>query len=203
MGLFQNERIALILIFVTFIFVTNEVVGAALTVPPALPASQTVDQGQGIYVSINSPSGGTPPYHYQWQAIIPGSSTFTNTTLCSAPTTQVCSFTTTTSTTIGNYQFRVRVQDNRVSPSPRVTYSTAANVTVNTQLSLDSPTASNTVMDQGQRSRINVNNAYTGTPPYTYQWFVLNPGQATYSSISGATATTYNLITTGTTTTGE
>ena len=175
---------------------------APITVPAPVPSSQTVDQGQGVSITVNTPTGGTAPYTYQWQMELPGGSSFSNTTLCSSPTTLTCAFTTSTSTATGQYYFRLLITDSKL-PNHVTATSSQAYVIINTQLSVASPTASNGIMDQGQVSVLRVSNPSTGTPPYTYQWFVLNPGAGTYSSISGATATSYNFVTTGTTTTGN
>ncbi|MGA2683385.1 MAG: PKD domain-containing protein [Candidatus Bathyarchaeia archaeon] len=56
-------------------------------------------------------------------------------------------------------------------------------------------------VDQGQTSTLSSTGVTTGTGPYTYQW-LSKIGAGSYSSISGATSSTYSFVTSGSTTTG-
>ena len=57
-------------------------------------------------------------------------------------------------------------------------------------------------VDQGQTSSLTSTAVTIGASPYTYQWFSEAPGVSSYSLISGATLTSYNFVTTSSTTTG-
>jgi YVTN family beta-propeller protein len=57
-------------------------------------------------------------------------------------------------------------------------------------------------VDQGQTSSLTSTAVTTGAPPYTYQWFSEAPGASSYSSISGATSSSYSFVTSTSTATG-
>ncbi len=106
----------------------------------------TIYPGQNSTISINIPTGGTPPYHYQW--LVSGSldsslSAFTANSVCAlASNTHTCVFAPNASTTPGVYTFQLQYWDSasiptvltsntvvvRVGPSKNAT-STAASVT--------------------------------------------------------------------------
>ena len=62
--------------------------------------------------------------------------------------------------------------------------------------------ASAGTVDQGQTSTLTSAAVSTGTSPYSYQWLEKAPG-GSYSSISGATSSSYSFVTSGSTTIGS
>ena len=59
-------------------------------------------------------------------------------------------------------------------------------------------------VDQGQTSVLsNSTVVSTGTNLDTFQWFVMTPGAGSYSSISGATSSSYSFVTSTSTATGS
>ncbi len=56
-------------------------------------------------------------------------------------------------------------------------------------------TASPSTVDQGQTSSLTSTPVTTGTSPYTYQWSEEAPGASSYSTISGATSSSYTFTT--------
>lgn len=57
-------------------------------------------------------------------------------------------------------------------------------------------------VDQGQTSNLTSSAVTTGTPPYTYQWYS-KVDAGSYSSISGATSSSYTFVTSSSTATGN
>ena len=58
-------------------------------------------------------------------------------------------------------------------------------------------------MDQGQTSSLTSTAVLTGASPYQYLWFQKAPGAGSFSSISGATSSSYSFVTSGSTATGS
>jgi YVTN family beta-propeller protein len=58
-------------------------------------------------------------------------------------------------------------------------------------------------IDQGETSNLTSTTVTTGVSPYTYQWFSETPGNLSYTSICGATASSYNFATSTSTATGN
>ena len=185
--------VALLFLFLIFTHVNFIAAPPALTVPPALPASQTVDQGQVAYVSVATPTGGSTPYTYQWFEESPGAGTFALANDCALQTTLACTFSTGTGTATGTYLFLLQVTDKKGT----IVNSSTATVNVNTALSVPTPSASNHTIDQGQLSTLSSTSPTTGTPPYGYQWFLEGPANSSFSVIPGATSSSYAFTTSG------
>ncbi|HLN89380.1 MAG TPA: PKD domain-containing protein, partial [Candidatus Binatia bacterium] len=66
-----------------------------------------------------------------------------------------------------------------------------------------SVSASLGTINQGQTSSLTSSAVSTGTSPYTYQWLQKAPGAGSYSSINGATSSSYPFTTTSSTATGS
>ena len=100
----------------------------------------------------------------------------------------------------GSHSVTCKVTDSASTPvtSPA---SNAVSVTVNSALVAPTVTPTPGTVDQGQTSSLTSTAVSTGTSPYTYQWFEKAPG-GSFSSISGATSTSYNFVTSGSTATG-
>ena len=63
--------------------------------------------------------------------------------------------------------------------------------------------ASPGTVNQGQTSSLTSSQVTTGTSPYTYQWLQKAPGATSFSSVSGATSSSYSFATSGSTVTGS
>jgi len=82
--------------------------------------------------------------------------------------------------------------------------SNAVSVVVSPALVAPTVSASVGVINQGQSSVLsNSSSVTTGTSPYSYQWLSRAPGAGSYSLISGATSSSYNLVTSIVTATGS
>ncbi|MDE1846930.1 MAG: hypothetical protein KGH52_02620, partial [Candidatus Micrarchaeota archaeon] len=64
--------------FAFLLLIFNIAYAAPLVVPNALPASQTIMQGNTATMTVATPTGGAKPYTYQWLEISPGNSLFAN-----------------------------------------------------------------------------------------------------------------------------
>ena len=143
------------------------------------PTSSVIDLGQSVAFT-SSPSGGTPPYKYQW---------YRNGTAVTGANSSSWTF---TPGTTGFYLVHLNVTDNAFKEAK----SNVANVTVNPALSVTIEPASSVIVlgeSVGFTSTVS-----GGTPSYTYQWYVND------TEVSGAddptwdftpTATDYYLVT--------
>ena len=141
-------------------------------VPPTITASlNTINQGQISLLSQSvAPSGGTSPYTYQWIESFNGGS-FSSITGANGPG---YSFSTTTSTAIGTWSFKLNVTDS--SAIPVTVTSNSANVVVNSALTAPAITATPNTVYQSQASTLTSSPVTTGTSPYNFQWFQRAPG---------------------------
>jgi len=148
------------------------------------PASSTLDLGQTV-TFIPNVSSFSGSLSYQW---------FVNSVLQSESGSSFIF----NPASPGSNSIYVMVTDSTGSaPSNMVT------VTVNSALVAPTASASKAAVDQGQTSALSSTAVTTGTGPYTYGWFEKAPGATSYSSISGATSTSYSFVTTGSTATGS
>ena len=76
-------------------------------------------------------------------------------------------------------------------------------VAVNPALVAPTVSASKSPVDRGQTSSLSSTSVTTGTSPYTYQWLQKAPSSGSYSTISGATSSSYSFATTTSTATGN
>jgi hypothetical protein len=143
-----------------------------IVVNPQMRANGTISRtkytlfaGQSSIISVNIPTGGTPPYHYQW--LVSGSitlplSAYTANSLCSlSADTPTCVFAANASTTPGVYTFQLQYWDSasiptvltsntvvvRVGPSKNATSTVAAattSVSSTTSTTSTIPTTSST-----------------------------------------------------------
>ncbi len=107
-------------------------VNSVLSIAAPSPSSQSIAQGSVATITDSGATGGTSPYSYQWLEEAPGATSFTNAVDCASPTSTTCSFSTTTSTVTGTYQFELKTTDSATTPTS-VT-SSAVSVTVITQI---------------------------------------------------------------------
>ena len=149
------------------------------------PTSVRMDIGQQSTFS-SSVSGGNPAYSYQW---------YLNDAVISGATGSTWTF---SPTSTGNYEVYLSITDAFNYEGQ----SNAASVTVNSALAAPTASASLGTVDQGQNSTLSSSAVSTGTSPYSYQWLMKAPGAGSYSSIGGATSTSYSFATSGSTTTG-
>ena len=75
-------------------------------------------------------------------------------------------------------------------------------VTVNSALIAPNVSPTPATVNQGQTQQFTSTAGATGTSPYTYEWLQKAPG-GSFSPISGATSTSYNFVTSGSTATGS
>jgi YVTN family beta-propeller protein len=66
-----------------------------------------------------------------------------------------------------------------------------------------SVSSSPSTVDQGQTSNLTSSAVATGAAPYTYLWFSEAPGATSYSSIGGATSSSYSFVTSTSTANGS
>jgi hypothetical protein len=147
-------------------------VNSPLTAPTISASPSIIDQDQNSQLSqLMSPSGGTPPYNYQWLESFSGGP-FTPITGANGAT---YTFSTTTSTAIGTWRFQLNVTDS--SAVPETVSSNSVNVVVNSALAAPQVTATPNIVSQTQPSVLTSSSITTGTAPYTYQWFQKAPGE--------------------------
>ncbi|MEJ2126311.1 MAG: hypothetical protein P8X84_02170 [Candidatus Bathyarchaeota archaeon] len=162
--------------------------------PPTISASTNkINQDQSSLLSQTSaPSGGTPPYTFQWLKSYEGE-TFTPILGGNQPD---YTFTPTTTTPIGTWQFKLEVTDN--SSSTQTTTSNTINIRVNPTLIAPTTSANPNQVPQNQSSILSCPEITTGTSPYTFQWYQKEPGQ-NFTPV-GSNSTTYTFL--GSTITG-
>jgi hypothetical protein len=142
-------------------------------VAPTISASPAgkIDQGQmSTLMQLVGPSGGTPPYSYQWSESYNGGSFSTINGADGASYT----FSTTTSTATGTWSFKLTVNDSSYVSATVI--SNQVNVIVNSELASPEVTATPDVVNQTQPSTLTSTPVTTGTSPYSYQWFQRAPG---------------------------
>ena len=183
--------------------------GEVLTVNPALVAPvisvspPAIDSGQSsTLTTTTSLSGGTSPYTCQWLEEAPGASSYSNlgssfTTGCT--TSGLPTISTGVLSATGSWHFELQVSDSGGATKT----SNAVTVTVNAALAAPTVSASTGTLDQGQSSSLTSTAVTTGTSPYTYQWLEEAPGATSYSSIPGATSSSYSFSTSTSTATGN
>ena len=158
--------------------------GNVVTVSPSLvagaitPSSPAIDSGQSVTLTSN-PSGGTPPYSYQWYS----AASCPSTSLISGATFSTYSASPTSITT---YSFRV-ADSSQGAPSASQC-SPGDLVTVNPALVVGAITPSSPTIDSGQSTTL-TSHASGGTPSLSYQWY---SDGACVTAISGATLSTYS-----------
>jgi outer membrane protein assembly factor BamB len=193
----------------TFSYSPGSAGSHSITVTVTDSLAATSAQSLAAVVSINSnPTVSVSPY--SWNMDIGQSKTFTAITgggslsysyawfvdyVAQSGTSSSFVF---TSSTLGSHTVSVTVTD---SVGGQVgSYTT---VTVYSVLVAPTVTASPSIVDQGQTSTLSSSTITTGSSPYTYQWLSEAPGAFTYSSISGATSSSYNFVTSTSTTSGS
>ncbi|MDE1871385.1 MAG: hypothetical protein KGI06_04060 [Candidatus Micrarchaeota archaeon] len=177
-------------------------INTVLTAPSQPTVTNTImDQGEDTIITATLPSSGTPPYTYNWMVSTNGGGSFSPATAqCGATASgtaladeQVsCTFKTNTLTApLGGYYFELKINDSttagatppEVNTSPRSTL-----ITLNQPLKQPStPTASNSVIDQGQTTVISTSipNPELGSGGYSYQWvYSLNGGANMIAPVS-------------------
>ncbi len=161
-------------------------VNAALTRPTISVTPSTVDSGQGVALSTTTSfTGGTGPYTCQWLSKAPGSTSYSNFLSSFA-----CSGSESTPSgalsTVGVWSLELQVTDS--ASTPVVVVSTnAVTVTVNAALSVATPTASQSTIDQGMSSTLSATFA-GGSATYTCQWKAEPPGVGYYSDLGSSSA---------------
>jgi outer membrane protein assembly factor BamB len=165
---------------------TAQITGTTSYSNPAVsvqPYSWVMDLGQSK--TFNAPSsGGVPPYSYSW-AIDWGAQAGTGNTFSFAPST------------VGAHTVSVTMTD-----SLGGTVQSYANVNVSSILVAPTASPSASTVTQGDTSTLTASTVTTGSSPYTYKWFNQAPGASAYTTISGATSSTYSFATSASTTTG-
>ncbi|HUB92797.1 MAG TPA: hypothetical protein VL945_02450, partial [Candidatus Saccharimonadales bacterium] len=156
------------------------------------PQSEAVDVGQTAAITAPTTSNGLSPYSYQWYEKKPGQSSFNGASDCGSGNSQSsspvsCTFSTTSSTTSGNYLFELQVTDAASSQqnSGNAT-SSPSNIMVSSQPSATLLRPSNSVLDYGQYVTYNILLS-GGTSPFTANLVVSG---STYNTITGSSAGT-------------
>ncbi len=165
---------------------SSVVVNASPTVGVSPVGSLTMDVGQ-IQLFTATVSGGTGTKSYQW---------YFDGAVVSGQTASTYSYT----AMLGLHTIYVKVTDS--APTPVTVQSNTVSVTVNSMLAAPSVSASVGVITQAQTSILsNSSSVTTGTSPYSYQWFS-KPSGGSYSSVLGATSSSYSFVTSIATATG-
>jgi len=151
------------------------------------PSLIVMDVGQST-IFTSDVSGGTAPHSYQW---------YLNGTLVSGATGPTHTFAPSANGSVSVY---LMVNDSATIPASAM--SDTATVLVNPSMYyLTSPSASSSVINALHPSTVLTCGAVSGgTPPYTYQWYKMNPDLST-SAIPGATSSSYTFTPDNTATT--
>ncbi len=159
-------------------------VNSSLLVGSPTPSNPSIDTGQSITLTAN-PSGGSPPYSYQWYSSPSGACRSSGDKVASGNSVTV------TNSPTSNTLFCYSVSD--TSTNPPVLTSGNSLVTVNPSLSAGSPIPLNPSIDDGQSITLTANIS-GGTPPYTFQWYRSTSTSCNSSStlISSATSNSYS-----------
>ncbi|MNU77418.1 hypothetical protein D3C71_669950 [compost metagenome] len=145
----------------------------AISVTPASQTNISCNGGSNGAAAINTPTGGTPGYTYDWT---PGTPTGDGTTSISGLTQ-------------GTYTVTV-------TDANGCTASQAFTVTQPTVLSVTSDTQANVSCNGGSNGAAAINIPIGGTPSYTYDWAPGTPTGDGTTSISGLTQGTYTVTVT-------
>ena len=151
------------------------------------PSLIVMDVGQST-IFTSDVSGGTAPHSYQW---------YLNGTLVSGATGPTHTFAPSANGSVSVY---LMVNDSATIPASAM--SDTATVLVNPSMYyLTSPSASSSVINALHPNTVLTCGAVSGgTPPYTYQWYKMNPDLST-SAIPGATSSSYTFTPDNTATT--
>lgn len=171
----------------------------ALTAPMVSVPASAIDTGQSATLwTTTSFSGGAPRYICQWLEQAPGGSF----TILGSPFSCNTGDSPSTSTGVlsatGAWSFELQVTDSWYTSAT----SNTAVVTVNSQLTAQTVSASLGTVYQGQSSSLTSTTVTTGTLPYAYQWLEEAPGGSSYSPITGATSSSYVFATSPSTAAG-
>jgi outer membrane protein assembly factor BamB len=165
---------------------TAQITGTTAYSNPAVsvqPPSSSMDLGQSkTFTAISG--GGAPPYSYVWSVNFTAQSETSNTFLF-------------TPGAIGSYRVSVTMTD---SVGGQV--GSWADVNVYSTLVTPTTSTSASTITQGQTATLSSTAVSTGTAPYSYQWFNQLPGASVYAIITGATSSSYNFVTSTSTTAG-
>ena len=159
-------------------------VSSSLVAPTISASPLTVNQGQNSLLSqLVGPSGGVPPYTYQWLESFNGEP-FSPITGANGASHI---FSTTTSTATGTWAFKLNVTDSSVVNE--TVSSNPIDVVLNSALAAPEVTATPNNVYQNQPSSLTSSAISTGTSPYTFQWFQKAPTED-YTAI-GNNASSY------------
>jgi len=141
------------------------------------PSLIVMDVGQSTIFTSNV-SGGTAPHSYQW---------YLNGTLVSGATGPTHAFAPSANGSVSVY---LMVNDSATIPASAM--SDTATVSVNPSMGyLTSPSASSSVINVLHPSTVlTCGEVSGGTPPYTYQWYEMNPN-GNYLELPDATSSSY------------
>ncbi len=176
--------------------------------PTVSVSPPTIDSGQSSTLTTsNSFSGGTSPYTCLWLQVPPGASSYRHLgSVFTCDTSSLPTASTGTLSTVGTWNFLLRVTDS--SSTPVTVNSAPVTVTVNPLLVAPAIGASPGAIDSGQSSTLSTTTSFSGgTSTYTCQWLQQAPGDLSYISLGSSfscsagdtpTAPTGTLSTTGT-----
>jgi hypothetical protein len=155
-------------------------VGSTLT-PPGTPSvtATALDVDQSLGVSDTIPTTGWSAYSWQWMESVNGGASLPSSVCAlnggsgaSPGTLETCSVSGGTLTVGDTYAFELMVTDG-ANPAESQTSADSATVSVASALTAPSePTVSATALDENQVLTVTDQLPITGTPTYTWQWYV-------------------------------
>jgi large repetitive protein len=171
-------------------------VSSALTAPgKPTPSAAALDVNQGLTVTGEVPSTGTPAYAWQWMISHNGGAytagtqcAIENGTAAGAGSTETCTIGASALISGDTYTFELRVSDSASTPASK-TSSTSSVVTVHSALTAPAaPTPSLTSLDADQPLTVGGKLPSTGTPDYSWQWLVATGSGYANATQCGASA---------------
>ncbi len=161
---------------------------------PSVSSSQ-IDQLQGVNVTGMVPSGGTPPYSYQWLvsvsgvddgAYLPATQCQTDSGVATAAANAVtCAIKAGTLSAAHNYSFELMVSDNATTPESEIS-APSHGITVSQSATPGKPVVSDGKLDADQGLLV-TGALPNGTATYSYDWLV-STDNGTYTSATQCAA---------------
>jgi len=156
------------------------------SITAATVAGQSVCSGTNAVFTVSTTSSGSAALTYQWLLSTNGGTSYSNMTGATASSYTV----TAPTSTSDNYQY-----ENIVTSTGCASYtSTAGKLRVN---GISAATVAGQIVCSGTNAVFTVSQTSSGSAALTYQWLLSTNGGASFSNITGATASSYTVTTPG------